>query len=46
MGYFLHRLKDERSLYRGQEIRGGTHSFLRHKNFTDVTADLASDKAR
>jgi galactose mutarotase-like enzyme len=31
MGYFLHRLKDERSLYRGQEIRGGTHSFLRGK---------------
>jgi galactose mutarotase-like enzyme len=31
MGYFLHRIKDERSLYRGQEIRGGTHSFLRGK---------------
>jgi galactose mutarotase-like enzyme len=31
MGYFLHRLKGERSLYRGQEIRGGTHSFLRTK---------------
>lgn len=45
MGYFLHRLKDERSLYRGAEIRGGTHSFLRHKTFTDVTANLASDKA-
>ena len=28
MGYFLHRLKDEHSLYRGREIRGGTHSFL------------------
>ena len=27
MGYYLHRIKDERSLYRGQEIRGGTHSF-------------------
>src|SRR3954470_18314910 len=33
MGYFLHRLKNERSLYRGQEIRGGTHSFLRTKNW-------------
>ena len=43
MGYFLHRLKDERSLYRGREIRGGTHSFLRHKLFTDVTADLGSN---
>jgi galactose mutarotase-like enzyme len=31
MGYFLHRIKDERSLYRGHEIRGGTHSFLRSK---------------
>jgi galactose mutarotase-like enzyme len=43
MGYFLHRLKDERSLYRGREIRGGTHSFLRHKLFTDVTADLGAN---
>jgi galactose mutarotase-like enzyme len=33
MGYFLHRLKNERSLYRGQEIRGGTHSFLRTKTW-------------
>src|SRR5438552_10760924 len=31
MGYYLHRLKDGRSFYRGREIRGGTHSFLRHK---------------
>src|ERR1700736_1416667 len=31
MGYYLHRLKDGRSLYRGQEIKGGTHSFLRSK---------------
>jgi galactose mutarotase-like enzyme len=31
MGYFLHRIKNERSLYRGHEIRGGTHSFLRGK---------------
>jgi galactose mutarotase-like enzyme len=30
MGYFLHRLKDGRSLYRGQLIEGGTHGFLRH----------------
>ena len=33
MGYFLHRLKDGRSLYRGQEITGGTHSFLRTKTW-------------
>ena len=31
MGYFLHRIKNERTLYRGQEMRGGTHSFLRTK---------------
>ena len=31
MGYFLHRLKNERSVYRGQPIEGGTHGFLRHK---------------
>jgi galactose mutarotase-like enzyme len=45
MGYFLHRLKDERSLYRGREIRGGTHSFLRHKIFTDVSTDLAAEES-
>ena len=33
MGYFLHRLKDGRSLYRGREIAGGTHSFLRTKTW-------------
>jgi galactose mutarotase-like enzyme len=31
MGYYLHRLKDGRSFYRGHEIKGGTHSFLRSK---------------
>ncbi len=44
MGYFLHRLKDEHSLYRGHEIRGGTHSFLRHKLFADVSADLGASE--
>src|SRR5436190_6278220 len=29
MGYYLHRLKNGHSSYRGQEIRGGNHSFLR-----------------
>jgi galactose mutarotase-like enzyme len=33
MGYFLHRLKGGRSLYRDQPIEGGTHSFLRTKNW-------------
>ena len=33
MGYYLHRLKDGRTLYRGHEIKGGTHSFLRGKTW-------------
>ena len=34
MGYFLHRLKEGESLYRGQKISGGTHSFLRAKTWS------------
>ena len=33
MGYYVHRLKDERTTYRGHPVRGGTHSFVRHKTF-------------
>jgi galactose mutarotase-like enzyme len=33
MGYYLHRLKDGRSLYRGSEIKGGNHGFLRSKTW-------------
>jgi galactose mutarotase-like enzyme len=33
MGYYLHRLKNGRSLYRGHEIKGGNHSFLRTKTW-------------
>jgi galactose mutarotase-like enzyme len=36
MGYYLHRLKEGRSFYRGMEIKGGTHSFLRAKRWTLV----------
>ena len=39
MGYYLHRIKDERTLYRGREIRGGTHSFLRGKVWHPVASD-------
>jgi galactose mutarotase-like enzyme len=39
MGYYLHRIKDERTLYRGQEMRGGTHSFLRTKIWHRVPSD-------
>jgi galactose mutarotase-like enzyme len=31
MGYYLHRLKNGRSIYRGREIKGGNHGFLRSK---------------
>src|SRR5439155_23124914 len=31
MGYYLHRLKNGQSFYRGHPIKGGTHSFLRSK---------------
>ena len=39
MGFFLHRIKNERTLYRGQEIRGGTHSFLRGKTWHRVNSE-------
>jgi galactose mutarotase-like enzyme len=35
MGYFLHRLWGEKSLYQGEEIVGGNHGFVRHKMFAD-----------
>ncbi|MFN2542477.1 MAG: hypothetical protein ABR514_09985 [Chthoniobacterales bacterium] len=38
MGYYLHRLKDGRSSYRGREIKGGTHGFLRAKTWQLVQA--------
>jgi len=46
MGYYLHRLKNGRSLYRGREIKGGNHGFLRSKKWrfvkslTDESASL------
>jgi galactose mutarotase-like enzyme len=43
MGYYLHRIKNERSLYRGQEIRGGTHSFLRGKVWHRVESNRADE---
>lgn len=35
MGYFLHRLWREQSVYRGSTIRGGNHGFLRHFDFAE-----------
>ena len=40
MGYYLHRIKGERTFYAGDEIRGGNHSFLRHKRFADPEVSL------
>ena len=40
MGYYLHRIKNERTTYRGNEIRGSTHSFLRHKTFAAPAVNL------
>jgi galactose mutarotase-like enzyme len=46
MGYYLHRLKNGRSCYRGHEIKGGNHGFLRSKTWHLVkpSADDASLK--
>lgn len=35
MGYFLHRLWKEQSVYRGATISGGNHGFLRHFDFAE-----------
>src|SRR3954471_17396531 len=43
MGYYLHRIKNERSLYRGQAIRGGTHSFLRGKIWHRVESNFDNE---
>jgi galactose mutarotase-like enzyme len=37
MGYFLHRLWQEKSLYRGKLITGGNHGFIRHFIFDAPT---------
>ena len=44
MGYFLHRLKNQRSLYRGQPIEGGTHSFLRTKTWRALSDNAAAGR--
>ena len=45
MGYYLHRIKDEHTLYRGQPVRGGTHSFIRHKTFAEPEVNVQNDGA-
>jgi galactose mutarotase-like enzyme len=41
MGYYLHRLKNGRSLYRGREIKGGNHGFLRWKTWRFVEQSVS-----
>src|SRR5262245_36533678 len=40
MGYYLHRLRGEKSLYEGEEIAGGNHGFLRYKTFADPEVSI------
>jgi galactose mutarotase-like enzyme len=40
MGYYLHRLKNGRSLYRGRELKGGNHGFLRAKTWRLIEASV------
>ncbi len=42
MGYFVHRLWNQESLYEGHVIRGGNHGFLRGHLFPAPQVDLAS----
>ena len=45
MGYYLHRILNQRTTYRGHEIRGGTHSFLRHKTFPEPIVEISDARA-
>jgi galactose mutarotase-like enzyme len=45
MGYYLHRLKDGHSLYRGREIKGGNHGFLRSKTWHFAGTSLQGNGA-
>ena len=40
MGYFVHRLWNQESVYEGHPIKGGTHGFLRHHQFGNPVVDL------
>ncbi|MFV0416965.1 MAG: hypothetical protein ACK5NG_11450 [Chthoniobacterales bacterium] len=45
MGYFLHRLWQEKSVYYGQTIEGGNHGFLRHHVFGKPAVKLADARS-
>ena len=40
MGYYLHRILNGRTTYRGHEVVGGTHSFLRYKTFPEPEMEV------
>jgi galactose mutarotase-like enzyme len=40
MGYYLHRLKNNGSLYRGRELKGGNHGFLRSKTWRLIESSV------
>ncbi|HEY0793577.1 MAG TPA: hypothetical protein VGD78_21125 [Chthoniobacterales bacterium] len=40
MGYYIHRLKGERTTYEGEVIQGGNHSFIRTKMFAEAEVSL------
>ena len=40
MGYYVHRLWQQESVYDGHVIKGGTHGFLRHHQFGKPLVDL------
>lgn len=42
MGYFVHRLWQQQSIYDGHLIKGGTHGFLRHHLFGEPIFDEKS----
>lgn len=42
MGYFVHRLWKQESLYEGHVIEGGNHGFIRNHLFRDPEIDLAA----
>lgn len=45
MGYYIHRLLHEQSDLRGRPVRGGTHSFLRHRTFPEPEVTITDDAA-
>ncbi|HEU0273667.1 MAG TPA: hypothetical protein VFQ83_03985 [Candidatus Udaeobacter sp.] len=45
MGYYLHRLKDGHSFYRGHEIKGGNHGFLRSKTWHFMEPSIQKTRA-